>query len=246
MIRPIIRTHNSKYHLALWITQNFPSDYMQLGYIEPYVRAGGIFFNKQRSADESINDADVGVIQIYRALRDEPGMFLGRLKRTKYCSNTFLKALKSKPSEDYMDHAVSEFIARRMSKGGHKKAFSEDDSLSWVSILEELPKIADRLQNVHIFNKLPIETLTAYNSKDIFAFVDPPPLAESVDVAEYEMSTYDHIKLWEVLNQFRGKVMISGSPSVLYRRLYHVDNGWKCIKKKTSVKTTIDCLWVNY
>ena len=242
-IRPLVKSRG-KYHLASWITQNFPPNYVQMGYIEPYVQAGGVFFNKERSVDESINDEDGSIICIYKALRDEPGMFLSRLKRTKYCINTFNKALKKSSNKDYLDLAVTEFILRRMSRNGAKRVFAEDES--WDSILTELPKIADRLQNVHIFNKSPIETLLAYDDKDMFTFVDPPLLAESADVNENKLSTDEHIELSEVLNQFRGRVMICGLPSLLYRRLYHADKGWKCIKRKTTVKTTIDCLWVNY
>lgn len=246
MIRPFIKCAGSKFYLSSWIIEHFPENYTELGYIEPYVRSGGVFLNKQRSTSpltEAINDECKDIVQIYRALRDEPGMFIGRLKRTKYCEQTFSKALyrTKQPFADYMDHAVNEFILRKMSKNNNRKSF--DESNAWISAIDELPKVAECLKGIYIFNKPSLETLSAYDNKDVLAFVDPPLLAETVEVHENEMSTDAHIKLWEVLNQFRGKVMISSSPSVLYKRLYQ---GWRCIKKKTSVKVKLDCLWVNY
>jgi site-specific DNA-adenine methylase len=250
MIRPPFKTHNGKIHIASWIIQYFPPNYAELGYIEPYVRAGGVFLNKTKSISplgEAINDPNEGIVQIYRALRDEPGMFIGRIKRTKYCNQTFAKALIRQSFPDYMDNAVNEFILRRMSRNGTKECFAAEEEAAWNSIIEELPKIAIRMDGIYIFNKFPLDALMAYNDKDVLTFVDPPPLAESIEVATYEMSTDNHIKLWEVLNQFRGKAIISGTPSVLYKRLYSTENGWKCIRKKTNLKSTkIDCLWVNF
>jgi DNA adenine methylase len=244
-VRPLLKTGKGKYHLASWIISNFPDNYTQLEYLEPYVQSGGVFLNKNTSCEETINDTDSGLILIYKTLRDDAQDFFKKIKRIKYNFNTFQKALKHKESQDYVENAIHEFIARKMSKSCKKQVFADDEH-SWDSIVEELPIIIEKFKDIHILNKPAFETIYAYNDANVFTYVDPPLVADSIYVAENEMSQVDHIKLFELLNQFNGKVMISGTPSVLYRRLYNTESGWRCIKKKTEVKTTLDCLWVNY
>lgn len=250
MIRPLFKEYKSKSYLASWIIQHFPLNYEEFGYLEPYVRGGSIFLNKAQSISplgEAINDIDEGVTQIYRAIRDEPEVFTGRLRHIKYCEKTFIKNLKNSIFKDYMDHAVREFVLRRMSQGGRKRAFAPDDIQSWNNIILKLPEVIKRMKNVYVFNKPVLETIAAYDNDKVLMFVNPPLLADLVDVKENELSTNEHIKLWEMLNQFRGKVIISALPSVLYKRLYHSDHGWRCIWKKTKVKNVnMDCIWCNY
>jgi site-specific DNA-adenine methylase len=65
------------------------------------------------------------------------------------------------------------------------------------------------------------------------------------------MDTDDHIALAKALNSFEGKVIISGYPSTLYKRLY---DGWKCKKKQIpnhasqskTKKYKTECIWMNY
>ena len=214
---------------------------------------------------ESINDIDLGVVQIFRALRDEPGHFIGRIKRTKYCEATFAKALAKKDAtfKDYMNHAVNEYILRRMSRGGLKSNFAwsnrsrggqPGDVNAWETMLEQLPAIAARVEQINIFNKPALEVIKAFNDPDVILYCDPTYLADTratPSAYEYEMSTDDHITLAEALNQFKGKVLLSGYPSTLYKRLYA---DWRCARKKianhasqqSKKEMKTECLWMNY
>jgi site-specific DNA-adenine methylase len=65
------------------------------------------------------------------------------------------------------------------------------------------------------------------------------------------MAIDDHIELAEVLNSFKGKVLISGYPSRLYNKLYKT---WTCEKRKMpnhasqqKVKPIkVELLWKNF
>lgn len=265
-IRPPFKIHGGKFHLSKFIIDNFPDKYEQYDYVEPFVGAGSVLLNKNISKGlEAINDLDLGVIQIFRALRDEPKHFIGRIKKTKYCESTFLKALEKKDEKfkDYMNYAVNEYILRRMSRGGLKNNFSwsnrsrggqPGDVNAWKTIIESLPLISSRLEKINIFNKTALEIIKAFNDPNVFIYCDPPYLADtrtSTTVYEYEMSTDDHIALAEALCQFQGKVMISGYPSALYKRIFST---WRNIRKKivnhASQKSTktykTEVCWMNY
>ena len=265
--RPPIKMHGGKGHLAQFIVEQFPTSYESMDYVEPYVGGGSVLLNKNTSnGTEIINDLDLGIVQIFRALRDEPENFISRLKRTKYSERTFNRAIKRSNTkiDDYIDQAINEFILRRMSRGGLKTNFSWSDRErggqpgdvnAWETIIKDyLPKIGERIQKIHIFNKPAIEIIHAFNDANVILYCDPPYLAETrvtKDAYAYEMGTDDHIELAEALQQFKGKVIISGYPSALYKRLF---SQWRCIKRKIvnhasqqkvkKIKT--EQLWLNY
>lgn len=267
-IRPPFKIHGGKYYLSKWVISNFPPNYQTLEYIEPYIGAGSVLLNKDPSENmEAINDIDPGVIVIYKALRDEPGHFIGRIKRTKYCERVFNRAWnrRGEKFKDYMDYAVNEFILRRMSRGGLKQHFAWSDRKrggqpgdvnAWETIIAELPAIADRVANINIFSKPAVEIIKAFNDTNTLVYCDPPYLSDTrvtPDAYEFEMTTDDHIELAEALNQFKGPVLISGYSSTLYRRLYDTPK-WRCVRKKIAnhssqqkkKSTKTECLWLNY
>lgn len=272
-LRPPFKIHGGKRYLASWILEQFPTDipngFEHFDYLEPFCGAASVFLNKEKSispAKEVLNDIDPGVVAILRTLRDEPETFIKRLKNTTYSERVFLRELKKSEAKEYeneYDHALNEFIVRRMSRGGMKKAFAWSDRErggqpgdvnAWETIIDVLPEIATRIKDTFIFNKNAIKVIKAFNSENMICFCDPPYVPETrsaKEVYEYEMSTDDHIELATVLNDFKGKVILSGYPSTLYKRLY---TGWKCIKKNipnhaSQAKTKsvkIECLWMNF
>ena len=237
--RPVFKTTRGKFYLSNWILNNFPSDYEQLNYIKPFAGGLSVLLNKQPSDSEAVNDVDLHIIQIYRALRDEPGNFIGRLKRIKYCPESFLRVGKKIHNEDYVDQAMGELVLRRMSKGGNKNSFDETGENSWLIMIDELPNTAKRLENINIFNKSALDVIGAFDDHDFLCYCDPPcPTLKE----ECSMTIDEHIKLSELLNQYRGKSIISAPYSKLFKRLY---DGWRCVQKK-SVGRKTECLWMNY
>lgn len=266
-LRPPIKTHGGKYYLANWIIESFPLGYEQMVYLEPFCGGASVFLNKKASLEECLNDLDVGIIQILRALRDEPGEFIRRLKLLKYSEATFDRMKKLSENEDefddYIEHAVVEFVLRRMSRGGLKKHFGwstrirggqPGDLNAWQTILEDLPNMNNRLQHVYIMNYPAITVIKAFDTENTFFYLDPPYLAStrtSTNTYEYEMNDDDHIALLNTIQNLKGKVLISGYSSRLYNRML---KGWKCKRKRIvnhssqakTKQTRTECLWCNY
>ena len=227
-----MKTQGNRYYQIDWIIENFPKNHEQLEYTEPYAGGASILLNKSISPFEVINDCDLGIIQIYKAIKDEPKTFIGRLKRVKYCETTFIKATKKTNLEDYLDHAINEYILRRMSMAGNKSVFGGSEK-TWDKLISQLSLIAERMQNVHIFCKDAKQVIQAFNHANVMTYIDPPTLEDN------DASSNLHIELAELLGNFLGKALITGPYCTLYRRLYQ---NWKCVKNTE----TKEALWVNY
>lgn len=264
-LRPVAKTHGGKFYLAKWIIENFPEDYPEMTYCEPYIGGGSVFLNKERSKQEVISDKDKKVISIFKALRDEPGELIGRIKRTKYKEENFKKALKAAEEgfTDYIEEAINEIILRRMSRGGLKAAFSFSERLrggqpgdvnAWETYKEQLAAIAERIEKTHIFCEPAVDIIKVWDGPNTLMYLDPPylPTTRSApNVYENEMSIDDHIALSEVINNSKSYIILSGYPSALYSRLY---KDWNCLKKeipnhssqKSKKERKIECIWLNF
>jgi DNA adenine methylase len=151
-----------------------------------------------------------------------------------------------------------------MSRGGVCKNFAwserqrgnkPGDVNAWKTIIKELPAVSERLQGVYILSEKALDVIYAFNAPNVLLYCDPPYLPEtrtSTDsYGEYEMTAEEHDTLAQMLLKFRGKVIISGYPSVLYKRLY---KDWRCVKKnianhasQAKVKEDrTEVLWMNY
>lgn len=262
-LRPPFKMHGGKKYLSQWIIGQFPQEYEKMHYIEPFCGAANVLFNKTPAKEEIINDLDSSITNILQIIRDQVDEFTEVLKKVKYKEATFLEALEKTEFNSEIEKAVNEFILRRMSRGGIKKAFAWSNRLrgnqpgdvnAWKTIIKQLPYISERLQNVYVINRSAIELLKVFDDVNYLCYCDPPYLPEtreSPDVYDFEMSIDNHIELADVLNNFKGKVLISGYPSRLYNRLY---KNWTCESKKIvnhasqqKIKPTkVELLWKNF
>lgn len=250
-----------------YIIEHFPANYEEMTYCEPMCAGASVYLNKKPSKQEVINDVDSGIISVFKALRDEPKEFIDRLKRVRYTERAFKMALnKAKmPFEDYVDHAINEYMLRRMSRGGMKKAFAWSDRQrggqpgdvnAWETMLEELPVLAERVEKTIMLNKSAFDLFKVWDEEETFWYIDPPYVPDTrsegaKQVYDYEMTSEDHINLLHWAKQARGKIIISGYMSALYN---HSLKGWRCKKKNVAnhsgqgktKERRLECIWMNY
>lgn len=263
-MRPPFKCHGGKSYLAKWIIEQFPENYDNMVYLEPFCGGASVLLNKIASAEEIINDLDDNIINVFRVLRDQCTEFIRKIKKVTYKENNFKAATQANQKEMAdLDKAVNEFVIRRMSRGGLKKNFAWSNRKrggkpgeinAWDTIIELLPEISKRLHNVIILNKPAVEIIKLFNEQNVLLYCDPPYLPEtreSLDAYTHEMIVDDHIALGDILNNFKGKAIISGYPSRLYNKIY---KGWICEKKKIAnhasqqkVKPVkLELLWKNF
>ena len=266
-LRPPVKTHGGKYYLADFVIENFPENYQELTYCELMCAGASVFLNKLPSKEEVINDIDPGIVHIHKALRDESKEFIERLKRIRYTERSFKMALTRSEEgfTDYVDHAVNEYMLRRMSRGGMRKSFAWSDRErggkpgdvnAWETMLLELPRVSERVKNTIILNKNAFDVIKVWDEENVLIYLDPPYMSDtrsdgSKNIYEYEMSVDDHITMLNLVKNARAKVIISGYTCPLYNRTL---KGWKVKKKNvpnnsSQTKTKerrIETIWMNY
>src|SRR5690349_21069220 len=68
-IGPVLKYRGSKWRLAPWILQHFPSPASYTTYIEPYFGSGAVFFTMPPSKHEILNDISGEVVNLFRVIR---------------------------------------------------------------------------------------------------------------------------------------------------------------------------------
>lgn len=248
-LRPIIKLNNEKYALRDWILSQFPENYEAMTYVEPYGGSADILFCKNRSTTEIINDRDVEIVNILRAVRDESSELVKRLSTFKTVADVFEKVNKKKNFDDYLDHATHDLYLRKISRNGNKSQFSKPSSSTiWKNNIKSINDYSTRLQDVYLFCKPALEVIYAFNCEDTFLYCDPSYLIDnkvSKTVYTSDMPPEDHIELSRFLNDFSGKVVLSGVMSPLYARLY---KNWNMAKKRiaTGKDKRTEIIWKNF
>lgn len=219
-LKPIVKVNESKNYLSSWIIEKFPPDYRELSYVEPFLGGSSVILNKEPSIEEVGNDHDRSVLRIWQSFRDEPKLFVSKLKRINCNESTFIK-YQNKKETDYLNDAIVEFALRNMSKGGLKKSFMpkkiKRKEHYWQELFEVCSKIQDRVKNIFLLNRDPVEVIKAFGVAKSLIYCDAPSLEDK------KMDENKHIELGEALCGSKGKVVIVAKNSAMYKRIYA---GW--------------------
>lgn len=264
-----LKWHGGKSYLASEIIKLIPK---HTHYVEPFFGGGSVLFSKPISLIENhsevVNDLNSELTNFWCVLRDKK-LFKGFYRRVEATpfSKVFWEEAVHCDSSDSIDRAVAFFVRYRQSRQGLGTDFAtmsrsrtrrgmNEQASSWFSAIDGLKNFHDRLKRVVILSDDAIDVIVREDSPHTFFYLDPPYLHETrfaKSCYEFEMSTIQHTELLGVLSKVKGKFLISGYPSDLYRnwaRKYklktveiEIDN--KASNKKTKPKKT-ECLWFNY
>lgn len=260
----IFKYPGSKWSMTRWIINHFPEHH---SYLEPFFGSGAVFFNKQRSKIETINDLDNDVVNFFRCMAEDPEKLSGKISMIPYARVVFersvdemINAFKS-DIPDY-DRAVY-FVAKTMMGHGFRTCeirtgFKRDiqgrqaayAAGDWANLPEVIVKMANRLKGVQIENRPAVRLIREFNYPNVLIYADPPYVRSSRscsrDLYKYEMTDDDHEELMDVLTKHRGPVIISGYENPIYDAYL---SGWKkeTIEARTQVAgRSTEVLWMNF
>jgi len=210
-------------------------------YVEVFGGGASLLLAKEPSVIEIYNDLDSGLVSFFRVLRD-PGMFgrfyelaaLTPYSREEYdfCRDTWEGAT------DDVEKAFRWFVVARGSFGGifgigwgravtsNARGMASTAS-AWLSILNALPAIHERMMRVQIEQADFRQVLHRYDTPDTFFHVDPPYLPETRRRGGYrhELTLDDHVELVELVLGLQGKAMVAAYDHPVYAPLDAA--GWK-------------------
>lgn len=234
-------------------------------YVEPFVGGGAVFFGKQKSSIEVINDTNKEVINFYKVVQND---FVGLEKEIKITLHS--RDLHRKASVIYNNPDMFSEIKRAW-------AFWTLATQSFASIVDgswgyDISKnttskkvmnkrtsftedIAIRLQDVQIECTDALRIINSRDTSNAFHYCDPPYF--NSDCGHYDgYSINDFEELLITLSKVEGKFLLSSYPSPILSK-YIKEHGWHSVSysghvsvanscKNTPQKKKIEVLTANY
>ena len=275
MISPPLKWHGGKTYLAEWIRSFDPAG-SYCHRVHPYGGGLGEFWNwPHEGVSEVVNDIDGRLTNFYRCLQDyNLFAYIRRLLETMPFSS-----LEWKLASDWLDdekrpligisahHAAMFFVLVRQSRQGLMKDFAtlsrnrtrrgmNEQVSSWLTAIEGLPEVHERLKRVVIENMPAVELIRREDGPNTLFYLDPPYMHETRTVTNayaHEMRHEQHDALLCVLNEIRGRFMLSGYHCDLYDE-WAKAHRFVCHEKQIDNKagsgetkrTMTECLWCNF
>lgn len=233
------------------ITAEFPENYQELIYCEPFCGCCNVFLKKQPSKISILNDSNLGIYTLIKTLQNNEKYFSNKLKTIKFNQTTFKSELNKKEFRSEVEHAVNQYILYRMSRAGLCKTYSwsaskknQVDLCSWNTTIETLSEISKKLEGVFLFNKPANEIVKNFNCDNVLLYCNMPCYCGSKCLKtayKQDMSQEDHIEFSKLLLKSTSKVVVHNLDSNLYKKLYKTFN-----RKKIINKNKIEYIWKNF
>jgi DNA adenine methylase len=249
-----------------WVDYLYPHFPEHDHFIDVFAGSFAVTLNKKRSKIDTANDINSDVFNFFKVLREKPEelihlLMLTPVSREEY-NNCFLK---DKEVSD-VERARMFFVRSRQSfyglgaqhknKGWHcsktifGKKYGQNIS-KWINSIDKLDAILERLSTIQIENQCFRKLIPKIDFKNAFFYCDPPyPLEsrKSSNDYKFDFTDQDHQDLAMILNNIKGKAMISGYECNLMNKLYQ---NWRKIFfpiKKNNIRNgkVQEVIWMNY
>lgn len=259
MAEPVLRYPGAKWSMADWIVSMLPSHDV---YLEPFFGSGAVFFNKQPSRLETINDINGDVINLFKILRDYPEELERRIELTPWAREEYYTCTNRDGSVVKTDNEIE--MARRFlvrcwqsmsgkldSRTGWRHDIKcdcgQNHVKTWLRLPQRIRSFAGRLKDAQIENRDALELIERYRLSNVLIYVDPPYVLSTRAGKIYhdEMTDKQHVELLDILNKHPGPVLLSGYDSEIYSECL---SKWER-KSKSSVadqgKKRQEVIWIN-
>jgi len=214
-MRPFYCRIGSKRKVADALIQMFP---VHETYVEPFFGGGAVFWAKEPSHVEILNDLDHVLIEDYNLIRTAPPF------SPKYPVLTSIPAqtrLMHKPHKTKQEAIVAALYRRCNGFGGRYTTDKIYRDTSHESKLENIAEYKARLRDAAL-TELPYErVIRKYDGNDSFFFLDPP--YENSGGLGYAKGSesFDFEELARILSHIRGKFLLTINDSPYIREVFN-------------------------
>ncbi|MBF8276818.1 MAG: dam 1 [Candidatus Brocadiaceae bacterium] len=261
---PITRIGGKSY-LVSWLAGKIPPHKV---YVEPFAGAAHLLFGKTLSAVEILNDTDCHLIGFFQVIQEpeKRQALVDRLAFMPY-ARALWQEIRTRWKQgiipgDSVQSAAEFFYLNRLTFSGDQKSggfavpstTGRNPAQSYFNATDGLEGIAGRLRGVTIECLDYQECIRRYDSPGTLFYCDPPYLNTEGYYGKGDFAYADHYALARMLNDAKGKVLISHYQDALYDGLYTGWNKYTFESFKGSSKAysgeskpvTIECLWTNF
>jgi DNA adenine methylase len=235
-----------KHYLAKWINSYFPEHKI---YVEPFGGGAHVLCNKNPyiSKLEVYNDSESKLVNIFKAIMDDESreLLIKKLMLTPYSRELFYEIRSDKYKafkDEFLNNVFRDLILMRQSFGGDWTnripswgyiRTRNKMQVAFGNFPEKLMGLVQRFRMVQIENLDFRKIIKNYDSPDTLFYCDPPYIKKE-NYYEGSFNQKDHEELAEILNNIKGKAILSYYPCKLVRDSYW-KNGWKIVQKKINL-----------
>lgn len=264
-MRSPLKYFGGKNNMINKIIPHFPKDNEYKIYLEPYGGSAAILLSRSLNSHAEIyNDIYENVYSLFKCISDKTLFeeFRNKCELSLY-SAQFRKEYKEKLKEkglSILDRAFFFWYVNRTSFNGVggwtancyiRRKMSKSTS-DFLSAIERLPELHDRLSSVIIENKDAIDLIETYDKSDVFMYLDPPYHQDTRGATRYihDYTNEQHEKFIDSVLKSKAKILISGYECKAYKRLEPIFTKIKFDVKTMSgdykKKISTEVLWKNY
>lgn len=206
-------------------------------YVEPFGGAAHVLVRKEPVKCEVYNDIDGDVVNFLLVARNEPERLRQACSSLPYSRELYNKWRKEELPEDPFERAVRYFYLNRSAIAkGNKNPFStgwrhgkdHNTARSYQLACQAIEAFAERMKNVMIDQRDFRDIIRVYDGPNTLFYVDPPYVGRE---KQYKggFSEKDHHDLAEMLNNIKGKAVVSYYEHPLIDELYPSSH-WRRVK----------------
>lgn len=225
-MKPLYCRIGSKYLMASEIISHFPEHTI---YVEPFIGGGGVFWSKEKSDIEIINDLDKDLINDYKLIKKSSS---DKSKYRQFLNTAAkLEAFLNKIHLSNEDKLTAQII-RRCGGFGSQLVGKSNKIYSPANPYSKLKNIKDyknRIKETFIKNKDYKKIIRDYDSVDTLFYLDPP-YEDSKGL--YKNSYIDYEEMASILKNIKGMFLLSLNGSPYIKKIFK-DFKIKQIKLKT-------------
>ena len=197
-------------------------------FIEAFAGGAWVYWGKEPSKVEVINDINGDLVNLYKQIQDNPTEFYDRLwwllnSRDEYYR--LLKLLKTNPKDiTDLERAVYYFFVIKCAFGGRfgsGYAFSRRVPPRTAVQHDTIMALSERLTHTYIENLSFERLIKNYDSEESFFYCDPPyVVADGTEYYQFVFTEEMHVKLRDQLAGIQGKFLLSYDDVPMIRKLY--------------------------
>ncbi len=259
-IGPVLKYPGSKWRIADWIIRHMPAHDT---YLEPFFGSGAVFFRKEPSRLETINDISGDVVNLFRVVRDRPEDLAAAVNMTPWAREEYHASQERDLAELDPIEAARRFLVGCWQSHGSRV----DQSNGWRMILQadkgpntvgyrqwqrvpgRILATASRLKGCQIENRPAVDVIAAHRFERVLIYGDPPYVLGTRSRKQYaaEMTDEEHEELLAVLAEHPGPVLLSAYEHPLYRVLER-EHDWARVSTRAladGAKVSTEILWIN-
>lgn len=210
MSKPFIQWMGGKRRLAKHILPNFPDHQC---YVEPFAGGAALFFMKQPSKVEVINDTNSDLVNLYRVVQHHLEEFVRQYKWSLVSREMFAwEKLKHTDTLTDIQRAARFYYLQQQGFGGKLNSnfgisTTSGPGLNLLRIEENLSQAHMRLARVFVENMDWKAVIKRYDRPHTLHYLDPPYWSTAGYECEFPFEEYEAMAT--LAREVQGKVIIS-------------------------------------